>query len=533
MKTFDGVPIDVRVAFPPGPAARMARAADHALPRIRRLEALAREHAAVPRIAGYATFSMTTRGFGESCGTPRPARADPAGCAAGYVRLMDTRYEVRDAQELAALLADEGRTPSRRSARSAARTAAASSMSLAALKDRKMLPDGSLRRWQSPGGTPMQIAAATPEIPWTDLAYSLMPNGRTLDYVADAPYVGRTGVLKSSWENALYNNGNARASTPRREEIRMPTLRNWHMHLQHGEPYDDANGNPLPAFADIRDELTTHHSSYYIDHSQPPAPLLISSGFTDDLFPADEAIRYYNRTRTEHPSADISLFFGSFGHQRGQNKADATGARSAAELAWFNYYVRGIGSRAVHGVTTYTQTCPNAAASGGPYTAPTLGRSSPRVRSASTSPRRRRSCRRPGRRQSRRRSTRSPAAAHAPRLRQRPGRHGDVPHRPRADRRLHPDGLAHRGGRHHLARLRLTDRGEAARRGHRHQHPDPGGPRPVAAGDHQHPAARCSSCTRTATGSPTATWRSSSSCRRTRTRSPATATAARPTTRPT
>ena len=61
-------------------------------------------------------------------------------------------------------------------------------MALAALKDRVMLPDGSLVPWTSPGGHAMGIAAAAPEIPWTDLAYSLMPNGRTLDYVADAPY---------------------------------------------------------------------------------------------------------------------------------------------------------------------------------------------------------------------------------------------------------------------------------------------------------------------------------------------------------
>jgi hypothetical protein len=215
----------------------------------------------------------------------------------------------------------------------------------------------------------MQIAAATPEIPWTDLAYSLVPNGGTLDYLADAPYQGRTGVLKSSWENALYNNGNALGFYAAAGADPDADLRNWHITFNNGEPYDDGSGNPLPAFADIRDELTTHHSSYYIDHSQPPAPLLISNGFTDDLFPADEAIRYYNRTTTQYPGADISLFFGSFGHQRGQNKADALAARSARELAWFDYYVRGIGSTPFHGVTTYTQTCPNAAASGGPFSA--------------------------------------------------------------------------------------------------------------------------------------------------------------------
>ncbi len=324
VKTFDGVPIDVRVAFPPEPVS----GPDGPYPLIMMFHGYAGSKLSLASMqpflnAGYATFSMTTRGFGQSCGTTAARSADPAGCTAGHVRLMDTRYEVRDAQEFAGLLADEGRTSFTQIGAIGGSYGGGMSMALAALKNRKMLPDGSLTPWQSPLGTPMQIAAATPEIPWTDLPYSLVPNGRTLDYVADAPYVGRTGVLKSSWENALYNSGlsffyAAAGADPDAD------LRNWHLTFNNGEPYDDASGNPLPAFADIRDELTTHHSSYYIDHSIAPAPLLISSGFTDDLFPADEAIRFYNRTRSQYPGADISLFFGSFGHQRGQNKADAT-----------------------------------------------------------------------------------------------------------------------------------------------------------------------------------------------------------------
>ena len=102
---------------------------------------------------------------------------------------MDTRYEVRDAQESSsALLVDEGLVDPRRIGATGGSYGGGLSMALAALKNRKMLPDGSLVPWTSPGGKPMQIAAAAPEIPWTDLAYSLMPNGRTLDYVADAPY---------------------------------------------------------------------------------------------------------------------------------------------------------------------------------------------------------------------------------------------------------------------------------------------------------------------------------------------------------
>ena len=413
VKTFDTVPIDVRVAFPPEPPS----GPDGPYPFIMLFHGYAGSKLSLASMtpflnAGYATMSITTRGFGQSCGSAASRSADPSGCAAGYVRLMDTRYEVRDAQYLAGLLADEARTSFTQIGAIGGSYGGGMSMSLGALKDRTMLPDGSLTQWQSPNGTPMSLAAAAPEIPWTDLAYSLTPNGSTLDYVADAPYQGRSGVLKQSFENALYNSGASFFYAPLGADPDAD-LTAWHNLFNNGEPYDDSSGNPLPAFADIRDELTTHHSSYYIDTSQPPAPMLISNGWTDDLFPADEAIRYYNRTRTEHPGAAISLFFGSLGHARGQNKADALAARSAAELAWFNYYVRGIGATPFQGVTAYTQTCPNAAASVAP-SLPEAGRRSHRARSGSSHRRRRRSCRRRARRRSLPHSTRTPGEAHAP-----------------------------------------------------------------------------------------------------------------------
>ena len=108
------------------------------------------------------------------------------------MRLIDNRYEVRDAQEFAGQLADEGVgliDPQRIGAIGGS-YGGGMSMALAALKNRKVMPDGSLVPWTSPAGKPMQIAAAAPNIPWTDLAYSLVPNGSTLDYVADAPYRG-------------------------------------------------------------------------------------------------------------------------------------------------------------------------------------------------------------------------------------------------------------------------------------------------------------------------------------------------------
>ncbi len=377
VKTFDGVPIDVTVAFPPQPAS----GADGPYPLVMMFHGYAGEKLGPAEMQtwldrGYATFSMTTRGFGESCGTSAARAADPPGCANGYVRLMDTRYEVRDAQELAAQLADENRVIPQRIGAIGASYGGATSFALGALADRKMLPDGSLVPWTSPGGNAMRIAAAAPEMPWTDLVDSLLPNGGTLDYIADARYRGPTGIRKQSLEEVLYSAGSHFFYAPQGSD-QDADLTGWHTALAAGEPYDDAGGDPLPALADIRDELTTHHSAYYIDHTRPPAPMIVSQGWNDDLFPADEAVRFYNRTRTEHPSAPIALVLASIGHQRAQNRIPDWDLVRERERVWFEHYVKGAGGAPAEGVQALTQTCPPATASAGPFAAPDYARLAP------------------------------------------------------------------------------------------------------------------------------------------------------------
>jgi hypothetical protein len=117
------------------------------------------------------------------------------------------------------------------------------------------------------------------------------------------------------------------------------------------------------------EEITKYHSSYYVDDSQAPAPLLMSSGFTDDLFPVDEVIRFYNRTRANYPNTPMSIFAGSFGHARGQTQSNVLSALRDLEEDWIDYYVKGIGSLPPSNVTAYTQTCPNGSLGDGPYTA--------------------------------------------------------------------------------------------------------------------------------------------------------------------
>jgi Acetyl xylan esterase (AXE1) len=318
---------------------------------------------------GYVVFSMSDRGWGSSCGSSDPDRA-PGNlkCAQGYNHLMDTRYEVRDAQHLLSVLADEGVVQPNRIGATGVSYGGGLSMALAALGDRTMLPDGSLVPWTSPGGTPMELAAAVPQWPWSDLAYSLMPNGATLDYVADAPYLGPNGtapigVMKASYVTGLYALGQTLSNYAPPGTDPDADLVSWYGLVSAGEPYD-----PNPLARQIVEEITAHHSSYYVDHSQPPAPLLIQSGWNDDLFPVDEALRFYNRTRTEYPGNPISLYLMDDGHARNQSKPADVAAFAARADAWFDHYLKGVGPEPPSSVEALTTSC--GAPSSGPYSAP-------------------------------------------------------------------------------------------------------------------------------------------------------------------
>ncbi len=129
-------------------------------------------------------------------------------------------------------------------------------MALAALKNREMHAENTIVPWISEGGKAMQIAAAQPDIPWTDLSYSLAPNGYTLDYVEDAPYrrhpasgQAHIGVLKKSWVNLLYTTGQALSNYagpgtgPMGGVDPDADLNGWYTRADTvGEPYD---GDPI------------------------------------------------------------------------------------------------------------------------------------------------------------------------------------------------------------------------------------------------------------------------------------------------
>jgi hypothetical protein len=370
--SFDGAPIDVNVTLPAEPASGR----DGNYPLLGMFHGwggtkLGLDSTAPWAKRGYAVFTMSDRGWGDSCGGQSQTRLTEAQACAqhGYNHLMDTRYEVRDAQTFMAQLADQASDGATLVDRTRIGATGGSyggglSMALAALKDRVMLPGGTFMPWETPvTDKRISLAAAAPEIPWTDLAYSLMPNGRTIDYLISADgYGDRVGVQKTSYVAGLFATGAATSNYALPQTDPGADLWSWFAETSAGEPYDQ---NPLTN--SVLAEIQQHHSSYYIDPSTEPAPLLISNGWTDDLFPVDEALRFYNRTKDLYPKAFVGLEFLDYGHSRGQNKPADTAVLHARQQQFFDHFLKGQGKKPFGGVEVLTQACGKP--SGGPYRA--------------------------------------------------------------------------------------------------------------------------------------------------------------------
>lgn len=385
--TWDGTPIDVQVTLPAEPAT----GPDGSFPVVGVFHGYGGEKIPATSAAdvqrwvqrGYAVFSMTDRGFGASCGARVPA-PKPAACANGYIHLMSNAYEVRDAQHLLGVLADEGVIDPQRIGATGGSYGGGISLQLGALKDRVELPDGTLRPWTSPKGTAMRIAATAPEYGWSDLATALQPNGSTLDYAANNTYRGpkgtrRFGVMKFTWNTALFTGGLQSGYYAPRNSDPSANIAGWFDVNVTGGPYDGH-----PRVAEQLAELPRHGAAS-TDDSVAPAPALISNGWNDDLFPVDEAVRYYNQVRRNHPDAPISMVHLDFGHPNRSASPSSTlldiGALREAEEAWFAHYVRGAGNapaNAVGGVTAVTSACANGApARGTTFTAASWAALSP------------------------------------------------------------------------------------------------------------------------------------------------------------
>ncbi len=312
---------------------------------------------------GYAVLTYSARGWARSCGTEESRKETPA-CDNGYTHMDDTRYEARDAQYLLGLLADEGVTQPKGIGVMGASYGGGASIELAYLKNRIRLPNGSFQRWKSSAGIPMAIRAALPIAGFSDLVDALQPNGHFLDTEV-APY-GQSyeppGVQIQSIDNALNGEGPLLGAYYAPEGSNPEAdLYKWNNLTNAGEPW-------TPEDIEVEHQIYDYHQAYGMPGSRKPAPLLFLQGFTDEIFPVEQALRAYNQIKSMN--GWTALMFGDVGHPLASNKQNTLLAFALETESFFNVRLKHEGKGPKKdSVLVYTQTCPMSAPAGGPFTA--------------------------------------------------------------------------------------------------------------------------------------------------------------------
>lgn len=207
--------------------------------------------------------------------------------------------------------------------------------------------------WTSASGTPVRVATTVPIVPWSDLLYALLPNGRPYDSAAVV------GTAKLSYLTALYFGG-MRDDPQRPYPNYIPLLHEMYLRIMAGEPYE-AGGIREPLMEQMVRQLTRVRSAAWqrealAQMARAPVPLFNIQGWTDDLFPAVEAVRMYRLLKAANPDYPIKLYLGDIGHPRAANKPAETSALYDAIIAWFDYWLQDVGAQPSFDVTAATTT---------------------------------------------------------------------------------------------------------------------------------------------------------------------------------
>ena len=302
---------------------------------------------------GFYVLTYTARGFFDD-GITRPDQpATPAGTPAGCVRpgsacppngtihLKSREFEIRDTQWLAALVAAAypDLDPSEVAVSGGSYGGGESWMQASQ-------PIWDANSFAAPSSPPLpvlQLQVAVPKYPWTDLAYSLAPNGHPgpwdgTSYSAsqgsptDPSDTGQGrpfGNAKFSYVAGFFLEGliqgifeSGTTVTPSTEgPVDLPA---WAARALGGDPYDVA-GTEEPLVAQIRRGLTEFRGAFYQDDAwaaqvnNREVAVFSVSGWTDDLFPPVEAFRQFKYLKSLDRLWPVEVAVADVGHPRAQN----------------------------------------------------------------------------------------------------------------------------------------------------------------------------------------------------------------------
>jgi pimeloyl-ACP methyl ester carboxylesterase len=361
--SFDGVPLDADLTLPAkGKAPYPLIVLLHGLAGSKLDMESTKDDGALDNVTlatdGWAVLTYSARGFGNSCGTAA-SRVNTPACAKGWVHLADQRYEVRDTQYLAGMLVDEGY------ARPGIAVAgisygAGQTLELSMLKNRTELLDGKLVPFVSPKKhISMTIAAAYAVWPWDDLDTALVPNGNLSTATVTSAKADRSpvGVAKEAWDAVLYAAANVAGYLAPVGADPQSDLTSWETGITAGEPFTTDDDDAVV-------DLQRYKSAISIPMAKGgPAPTAIQSGWTDTLFPTNEALHFANALHAAGSKSPLLLIFDDVGHPWAQDKAADVAFNNQTGIGFLNAVVLRH-KNPTTGVLVRAQTCPIGAPSG-------------------------------------------------------------------------------------------------------------------------------------------------------------------------
>jgi predicted acyl esterase len=318
--SFDGIGIDTDLSFPTG--------ATTPLPTVLMLHGWGGDktdwEAASPAGNGADTWhwnnvwfaehrwvavNTTARGFMESCGVSD----QDANCTNGYTHLAQRGFETKDSQTVLGKLVDAGIADGSQLASTGGSYGGGQSWLLAT-----SLP------WKSPAGRTLQLAAAVPKYPWTDLLDSLLTSGRATDGVDQSrSHQEPLGVPKESYIDGLYAIGRAQAQGRYDQNPNDPgtDIDQQIALVQSGEPYDQ-KPNIDQIVASFRSRSPYFADAYFAAvkaRRVREVPVFSIQGWTDPLFPAVQTLQMWRKLQAADPHYPVQMAFGDIGHSNAQN----------------------------------------------------------------------------------------------------------------------------------------------------------------------------------------------------------------------
>jgi predicted acyl esterase len=278
---------------------------------------------------GFYVLAYTARGFrtdgptGNQPPTPPGAPNGSVDLPSGTIHIKSREFEVRDTRYLASLVATAFTDVDRN-------RVAVSGGSYGGGESWLQAADPV---WDEFANPPLHLQVAVPKYPWTDLGFSLAPNGRRSLGRPDSPTGDGfpLGTAKASYISGLFELGTQKGAfeegtttTPSEETADGPiNIPLWNTTIVGtGDPYSPEVD---PVVRQARRGLTEFRSAYYQDTqwaaqaADPQTAIFSVSGWTDDLFEPIESFRMFDYLKGLNPRWPVEVAVADIGHSRAQN----------------------------------------------------------------------------------------------------------------------------------------------------------------------------------------------------------------------